>query len=131
MCFYSFQKITCPTSFVVTFWKKAVFKSSCIKIFNWFKDVSIWHPQTSKVKCLVTKVNGFFSHQLLLHTTLRYMFEGALGTPLWLLILSRWRYLLYRNQSIDLQSKSIDCFPYDWYIRHERVKQLIHTNLKI
>ena len=30
--------------------------------------------------------------------------------------------LLYRNQSIDLQNKSMDCFLYDRDLRHERVK---------
>ena len=39
-----------------------------------------------------------------------------------LLILSSWRSLSHRNQSIDLQSKSIDCFLYDGDLRHERIK---------
>ena len=35
-----------------------------------------------------------------------------------------WRKSLsYRNQFIDLQSKSIDWFLYDKYLRHERVKR--------
>ena len=34
---------------------------------------------------------------------------------------SRRRSLSYRNQSIDLQSKSIDWFLYDKNLRHERV----------
>ena len=33
-----------------------------------------------------------------------------------------WRdFPSYRNQFIDLQSKSIDCFLYDRELRHERV----------
>ena len=33
----------------------------------------------------------------------------------------------YRNQSIDLRSKSVDWFLYDIGLRHERVKQLINV----
>ena len=36
-----------------------------------------------------------------------------------------WRmFLLHRNQSIDLQSKSMDWFLYDRDLCHERVKRL-------
>ena len=52
-------------------------------------------------------VNDFLYHQL------RYFF---------VLTLSRRRALLYRNQSIDLQNKSIDWFLYDIGLRRERVK---------
>ena len=38
------------------------------------------------------------------------------------LTLSWRRPLSYRNQSIDLQSKSMDWFLYDRGLRHERVK---------
>ena len=37
------------------------------------------------------------------------------------LTLSWWRSLTYRNQSIDLQSKSMDWFLYDRSFRHDRV----------
>ena len=30
---------------------------------------------------------------------------------------------VYRNQSIDMQSKSMDCFLYERDLRHERFKQ--------
>ena len=40
------------------------------------------------------------------------------------LTLSWRRPLSYRNQSIDLQSKSMDCFLYDRGLRHERVKRM-------
>ena len=37
-----------------------------------------------------------------------------------------WRRLLsYRNQSIDMQSKSVNWFLYDNGLRHERVKNLL------
>ena len=39
-----------------------------------------------------------------------------------ILTLSWRRPLSYRNQSIDLQSKSMDWFLYDNDLRHERVK---------
>ena len=42
-----------------------------------------------------------------------------------LLTLSWRRPLSYRNQSIDLQSKSMDWFQYDNGLRHERVNYLI------
>ena len=38
------------------------------------------------------------------------------------LTFSLWRLLSYRNQSIDLQSKSMDWFLYDNGLRHETVK---------
>ena len=37
--------------------------------------------------------------------------------------------LSYRNQSIDLQNKSMDWFPYDRDIRHESVNAIL-KNLK-
>ena len=40
------------------------------------------------------------------------------------LSLSRPRSLSYRNQSIDLQSKSMEWFLYDKDLRHERVKSI-------
>ena len=43
----------------------------------------------------------------------------------WSLTLSRRRPLSYRNQSIDLQSKSMDWFLYANALRHERVNGLI------
>ena len=41
-----------------------------------------------------------------------------------LLTLSWRRPLSYRNQSIDLQSKSVDWFLYDNSLRHERVNKV-------
>ena len=42
------------------------------------------------------------------------------------LTLSRWRPLSYRNQSIDLQSKSMDCFLYDNGLPLERVNLIAY-----
>ena len=39
------------------------------------------------------------------------------------LTLSRWRLISYRNQSIDLQRKSMDWFLYDIGLRRERVNK--------
>ena len=40
----------------------------------------------------------------------------------WVIILTHWRrFLSYRNQSDDLQSKSVDWFLYDRNILHERL----------
>ena len=41
------------------------------------------------------------------------------------LILSWRRSLSYRNQSIDLRSKSMDWFLYDDGLRHERFKLIL------
>ena len=48
--------------------------------------------------------------------------------PLFTLTLSRRRSLSYRNQFIDLQSKSVDCFLYDRDLRHYRVHQCRKKN---
>ena len=46
---------------------------------------------------------------------------------LWKPLTLSWRGLLsYRNQSIDLPSKSVDWFLYDKGLRHERVKAFIN-----
>ena len=42
-----------------------------------------------------------------------------------ILNLSWWRSLLYRNQSIDLQNKSMDWFLQDKNLRHERANALL------
>ena len=39
--------------------------------------------------------------------------------------------LSYRNQSIDLQSKSMDWFQFDRGLRHERVKKFFLPVLKV
>ena len=44
------------------------------------------------------------------------------------LLLSWWRPLSYRNQSIDLRNKSMDWFLYDNGLRHERVKKTLFVN---
>ena len=48
-----------------------------------------------------------------------------------ILTISWRRYLLYRNQSLDLQSKSMDWFLYDRNFRHERVKLSHFFQIKI
>ena len=48
-------------------------------------------------------------------------------TSFFLNSLSRRRPLSYRNQSIDLQSKSMDWFLYDNGLRHERVNLVRFT----
>ena len=45
------------------------------------------------------------------------------------LTLSWRRPLSYRNQSIDLQSKSVDWFLYNNGLRHERVKQICYHQM--
>ena len=48
-----------------------------------------------------------------------------------LLTLSWWRPISYRNQSIDLQSKSVDWFLYDRDLRHKRVKRNSYLSLPV
>ena len=50
------------------------------------------------------------------------LIKDRLQISLLILTLSWPSFLSYRNQSIDLQSKSMDWFLYDRYLRHERVK---------
>ena len=38
------------------------------------------------------------------------------------------RSLLYRNQSIDLQSKSIDWLLYEMNLRHEKVNEICYES---
>ena len=45
-----------------------------------------------------------------------------MGSPEYFLTLSCRKSLSYRNQSVDLQGKSMDCFLHDRDLRHERVK---------
>ena len=47
------------------------------------------------------------------------------------LTLSWQRLLSYRNQSIDLRSKSTDWFLYDNGLRHERVKEMIRSKIHV
>ena len=51
----------------------------------------------------------------------------AAFNPLCHLTLS-WRRPLYRNQSIDLWSKSVDWFLYDNSLRHERVNPILRIS---
>ena len=36
-----------------------------------------------------------------------------------------------RNQSTDLQKKSMDCFLYDWDLRHEKINSITSEIVKI
>ena len=56
---------------------------------------------------------------------LRKLLEKAI------LILSWRRLLSYRNQSIDLGSKSMDWFLYDNGLRHERVNKMHFESLEL
>ena len=53
--------------------------------------------------------------------------KGKKGTLVWnVWSLSWWKPVLFRNQSIDLQSESIEWFLYDASFRHERDKYEFH-----
>ena len=60
----------------------------------------------------------------------RKIFRAVCGKPTsnygrFCLTLSRRRPLSYRNQSIDLRSKSMDWFLYDIGLRHEKVNRKV------
>ena len=82
----------------------------------------------------VYKVQGWWQNLLylkgkiiLLATIYSFIsLEGEEIVTLWniaILTLSWRRFPSYRNQSIDLQSKSVNWFLYDRELRHERVNQ--------
>ena len=92
---------------ILTAWKVCVFRVILIRI----------HFECGKMRIKITPNTDTFTQWL------RY--RGVFWT---LLTLSWRRPLSYRNQSIDLQSKSMDWFLYGNGLRHERVK---HRNMKL
>ena len=50
---------------------------------------------------------------------------SKLDTDMRWLALSYWRLLSYRNQSMDLQSESMDWFLYDRNLRNERINPFV------
>ena len=73
------------------------------------------------IKLIIT-LNFKFT-KLFLHKGLGY--EN--GTTKSTLTLSWQRSLSYRNQSVDLESKSVDWFLYDSKLRHERVNEVLSS----
>ena len=71
---------------------------------------------------LLGKLFLFFSMKALSALKMFFISYWKLFLFLRFLPISWWRPLSYRNQSIDLQSKSMDWFLYDNGLRHERVK---------
>ena len=90
------------------------------------------HPRQSAICC---KVAGLFDSEHLQMspcyrvksevTCLKLLFIATLAVSdaTWL-TLSWRRSLSYRNQSIELHFKSMDCFLYDRHLRYERVKRI-------
>ena len=62
---------------------------------------------TFKVQCFCIVSERIEFHILIKYSHLTFSWQMSIS---------------YRNQSIDLQSKSMDCFLYNRDIRHERVK---------
>ena len=76
--------------------------------------------KNAEVLCDFPEINGVT--QTVKYMTKFHVWENYAPWKCPILTLS-WRGpLLYRNQSIDLQSKSMDGFLYDNDLRHERVK---------
>ena len=78
----------------------------------------------AQVQIYLKKKIKFLTNQNSRFTSNRVKMKGRLLT------LSRRRPLSYRNQSIDLRSKSMDCFLYDNGLCHERVKRVKNMILK-
>ena len=73
-------------------------------------------------------LKSFKGYSLLKQTTKLTQSTQSMGK--WLknaLTLSWWRAISYRNQTIDLRSKSMDWFLYDIGPHHERVKQMVRS----
>ena len=69
----------------------------------------------------------YYAYDLLYitRTTAHLIFSVRVSPNVVLRLTLSWRRpLLYRNQSIDLIRKSMDWFPYDNGLRHERVKRI-------
>ena len=71
-------------------------------------------PDWKKTK--IKKENYVLQH---VRTDSRCMWMKSVLNLLW------WRFILYRNYSIDLQNKSMNWFLYDKNPRHERVNALL------
>ena len=116
------KSISSHTSFI----RYYTFKNSTIWQFDWQKFLASTHP--SKIGKLLTtlmKVNISSSRWPIYSTWLELnklaKFLRCELSEKYILILSWWRSLSYRNQSSDFQSKSMDWFLYDKDLPHESV----------
>ena len=80
----------------------------------------------SLLEILITRRSQAFYKPVDVHSVRNAIGESISSTSIWnigsQLTLSRRRPILHRNQSTDLQSKSMDWFLYDIGLRHERLK---------
>ena len=86
------------------------------KLYKWFPDHAK-HIFPRVLKRVFSPQRFFFFFFLKKHV------KGLLQKSFVVLTLSWRRPLSYRNRSIDLRSKSMDCFLYDNGLRHERIKR--------
>ena len=91
----------------------------------------LWYELFFSVKFFV-KIYRYvpYGYRILLASVSFWDVEKVLKLRLISLTLLWRRPLLYRNQSIDLQSKSMDYFLYDNGLRHERVKKVVFITNK-
>ena len=104
----------------------------CLKGFNTEKrlhhfliTLEVFKIEIGLHHFLKTHLRHHFLETHILETSLPWkvlILKNDSITFLRLVSLSWWRRLSYRNQSIDLQSKSMDWFLYDNSLHHERVK---------
>ena len=101
---------------------------SLIKKDRWAKVSLFRSLQINKQQNQIDVINLFtndFQKKADDSVSVQWNIPHHLTIKLYKLLTLSWRGLLsYRNQSIDLQSKSMDWFLYDNGLRHERFKHL-------
>ena len=131
------KKQTCTTNFIITaaflFYQSLLLPQFLHQVNNYCRGGSRT-PQTSKIESFATIVNEFKPSAIITMLLLQSQkLAGTLATPLCCfstkntfstitLTLSRRIFLSYKNQSIDLQFKTLAYFLYDRDLRHERVE---------
>ena len=81
-------------------------------------------PRSCKTYLSTCLEEGFFTTKVFFFFFLKKHVKGLLQKSFVVLTLSWRRPLSYRNRSIDLRSKSMDCLLYDNGLRHEIVKEI-------
>ena len=100
--------------YIVTYWGRLMaFIFTCV-----------WGCRKPKITFLHLILSKTLSHWRCTFNIVRWLIHTFLLTLSWR------RPLSYRNQSIDLQSKSMDWFLYDNGLRHERVNKVaLHCSI--
>ena len=100
-------------------------QSACNVFYRWMSNNT--RAFSRKRASLAVWKKNWLKHVQTIITSLTLVRNGIkyLQSRMWWTLALSWRRPLYRNQSIDLASKSLDWFLYDNGLRHERVKENI------